>query len=181
VSTRCESVVTVMVVVVLLVGCGKAEPTVPPDSPRNTPIPPTDAASPTATLATESSVTNDTWLQRNLNPGEAVVWYLGHCGYAVRTQNHFLIFDYQERHDGREAKLRPAQPSLENGFIIPDEIKNLRVRVFATHEHEDHFDRVIFRWQETVPDIAYYFGWRASAADAPSFHYLITWSRLMDW
>ena len=30
----------------------------------------------------------------NPPPGGATVWYLGHCGYAVRTQNHFLIFDY---------------------------------------------------------------------------------------
>ena len=25
--------------------------------------------------------------------GGAVVWYLGHCGYAVRTRNHLLVFD----------------------------------------------------------------------------------------
>ena len=23
---------------------------------------------------------------------EVTVWYLGHCGYAVKTQNHLLIF-----------------------------------------------------------------------------------------
>jgi len=103
--------------------------------------------------------------------GGAVIWYLGHCGYAVRTQNHFLVFDYQEKCDGREPKSRPARPSLESGWIDPAEIKNLKVRVFVSHSHDDHFDPVIFTWKATVPDIAYHFGWKA--ADDPGFHYLV--------
>jgi hypothetical protein len=39
--------------------------------------------------------------------GGAVIWYLGHCGYAVRTQNHLLIFDYQEKRDGQLPKAKP--------------------------------------------------------------------------
>jgi L-ascorbate metabolism protein UlaG (beta-lactamase superfamily) len=94
-------------------------------------------------------------------PGGAVVWYLGHCGYAVRTAGHLLIFDYQERTDGRQPKTRPERPGLANGWIDPEEIKGLKVRVFVSHSHEDHFDPVIFSWRQTIPDILYYFGWRA--------------------
>jgi len=100
--------------------------------------------------------------------GEAVVWYLGHCGYAVRTQNHLLIFDYQERNDGRQKKSRPENPSLKFGWIDPAEIKDLKVRVFVSHSHDDHYDEVITKWKETIPDIAYYFGWQVP--DAPAVH-----------
>ncbi len=102
--------------------------------------------------------------------GGAVVWYLGHCGYAVRTQGHLLIFDYQEQRDGQQPKSRPDQPSLAAGWVDPAEIKDLKVRVFVSHSHGDHFDPVIFSWKGAVPDIAYYFGWKAT--DDPSFNYL---------
>ena len=95
-------------------------------------------------------------------PDGAVIWYLGHCGYAVMTANHLLIFDYQDQRDGREPKRRPDRPSLANGWIDPIEIRNLKVRVFVSHSHEDHFDRAIFGWRNSIPDIAYYFGWKVS-------------------
>lgn len=104
-------------------------------------------------------------------PGGAFVWYLGHCGYAVRTRGHLLIFDYQEERDGRQPKTKPERPSLASGWIDPEEIKGLKVRVFASHSHGDHFDPVIFTWKGTVPDILYYFGWKA--ADDPAHAYLI--------
>jgi L-ascorbate metabolism protein UlaG (beta-lactamase superfamily) len=104
-------------------------------------------------------------------PGGAFVWYLGHCGYAVRTREHLLIFDYQEQSDGRQPKTKPERPSLDSGWIDPEEIKGLKVRVFASHSHGDHFDPVILTWKGTVPDILYYFGWKA--ADDPAHAYLI--------
>lgn len=103
--------------------------------------------------------------------GGAIVWYLGHCGYAVRTQNYLLVFDYQEQRDGQRPKSRPARPSLAAGWIAPEEIRDLKVRVFVSHSHDDHYDPVILTWKEAVPDIAYHFGWKA--ADDPSTHYLV--------
>ncbi len=107
----------------------------------------------------------------NPRAGEAVVWYLGHCGYAVRTKDHLLVFDYQESRDGQQPKARPERPSLAAGWVVPEEIKDLKVRVFVSHSHEDHFDRVIFGWKQVVPDIAYYFGWKA--ADEPPVNTLV--------
>lgn len=109
-------------------------------------------------------------VQKSLERGNAVVRYLGHCGFAVRTASHLLIFDYQELRDGSQTKSRPTNPSLENGWIDPKEIRDLRVVVFASHSHDDHFDPVVFEWKKTIPDIQYFFGWKA-AADT-SFHYL---------
>ncbi len=100
--------------------------------------------------------------------GAAVIWYLGHCGFAIRTKDHLLIFDYQEGRDGQRSKIRPKHPSLVNGWIDPQEIKDLKVRVFVSHSHMDHFDPVIFKWKDNVPDIAYHFGWKV--ADDPSGH-----------
>ena len=110
-------------------------------------------------------------IAENPPSGGAIVWYLGHCGYAVRTKNHLLVFDYQESNDGRQPKSRPERPSLASGWISPEEIKGFKVRVFVSHSHEDHFDPVIFSWKKIVPDIAYYFGWKA--ADDPSYNYLV--------
>ena len=101
----------------------------------------------------------------------ATIWYLGHCGYAVKTRGHFLVFDYQQTYDGRQRKSLPLQRSLAGGWINPDEIKNLQVRVFVSHSHEDHYDPVILTWKKIIPDIHYYFGWKAD--DDPSTNYLI--------
>ncbi len=92
---------------------------------------------------------------QNLNGKEAIVWYLGHCGFAVKTKNYFLIFDY------RPWPPVPDKLSLNKGFIDPEEIKDLKVRVFVSHSHADHYDPVIFEWEKTVKDIKYFFGWKA--------------------
>lgn len=90
-----------------------------------------------------------------LKNGEAVVWYLGHSGWAVRTSDHFLIFDYYENTP------RPEEPKLVNGRINPEEIKNLKVVIFCSHEHQDHFDKTILDWKADIPDSHYVFGWKA--------------------
>ncbi|MGB8951410.1 MAG: MBL fold metallo-hydrolase [Candidatus Aminicenantales bacterium] len=110
-------------------------------------------------------------IAENPPSGGAIIWYLGHCGYAVRTRSHLLVFDYQESRDGRQPKSRPERPSLSSGWINPEEIKGLKVRMFVSHSHEDHYDPVILTWKKTVPEIAYYFGWKA--ADDPSYNYLV--------
>jgi len=101
----------------------------------------------------------------------ADIWYLGHAGFAVRTRTHLLVFDYQEMRDGQQTKVRPARPALASGWISPGEIRNSKVRVFVSHSHADHYDPVILGWKETVPDIEYYFGWKA--ADDPANRYFV--------
>jgi ankyrin repeat protein/L-ascorbate metabolism protein UlaG (beta-lactamase superfamily) len=93
-------------------------------------------------------------LKKSLADNEAVMWYLGHCGWAIKTRNHFLIFDYWNL--GRD----PNSPALVNGHIDPDEIKGQNVTVFVTHEHEDHYDPAIFDWKDKVKDIRYVYGFR---------------------
>jgi L-ascorbate metabolism protein UlaG (beta-lactamase superfamily) len=96
-------------------------------------------------------------LRQNLKPGEAVVWHLHHSGWAVKTQNHFLVFDYW-----RGRRTAPEYPSLANGFIDPAEIKDQNVLVFISHRHPDHYDFAVHEWEKAVPKMKIVFGWNAS-------------------
>jgi L-ascorbate metabolism protein UlaG (beta-lactamase superfamily) len=95
-------------------------------------------------------------LAKPLNDGEAIVWHLGHCGFAVKTRTRLLIFDYFSR-----GWPRPEKPSLANGFIDPEEIKGQDVTVFISHAHGDHFDPVVLSWRGVAKNITYVFGWNA--------------------
>lgn len=94
-------------------------------------------------------------LDKKLEEGEAIIWYLGHAGWAVKTKKHFLIFDYTE-----EVR-KTDELSLLTGYINPSEIKDQNVFVFVTHEHSDHFDNTIFEWKKFIKNITYIFGWQA--------------------
>jgi L-ascorbate metabolism protein UlaG (beta-lactamase superfamily) len=92
-------------------------------------------------------------LERDLEPGQAVIWYLYHSSWAVKTKNHLLIFDYTEP---------PQSPSirgLETGFIETAEIAECDVTVFVSHAHSDHFDKKILDWRSAVGRIRYVWGW----------------------
>ncbi len=95
-----------------------------------------------------------------LNNGEAAVWYLFHCGWAVKTSSTLMIFDYLVEMQ------KPEQPSLFNGFVNPNEIKDQNVYVFISHGHGDHFDENILEWKKVIPNITYIFGWQAQEAQA---------------
>jgi len=86
--------------------------------------------------------------------GEAAIWYLGHSGWAVKTRNNFLVFDYHNT--DRE----PAAPGLCNGFVNCDELAGENVTVFVSHEHGDHYDSAIFGWREQLPRVEYVMGCR---------------------
>ena len=106
------------------------------------------------TSGLEVSAGRPALLDRKLKGGEASLWYLGNCGWAVKTKKHLLIFDYWSQNAGC------AHPGLLNGHISPDELKGEDVVVFVTHQHADHWDRVIDEWAGAIPKITYVFGFR---------------------
>ena len=71
---------------------------------------------------------------QDLGEGDARIWYLGHCGWAVKTRSRVLIFDYWEREAVR------GDPSLANGKVDPAELRDLDVYVFVSHSHGDHYE-----------------------------------------
>ncbi|MCK7537944.1 MAG: hypothetical protein MZV63_46820 [Marinilabiliales bacterium] len=102
------------------------------------------------------------------NP-EGDVWYLGHYGYAVKTENKLLIFDYVKKPMPR-GRSRPS-PSPTRPVQRLDqsrEINDLDVVVFVSHNHSDHYDEVIRTWEKTVKKIQYVFGWDVGAG--PNVH-----------
>ena len=114
-------------------------------------------------------------LDEQVRSGEATLWYLGHCGWAVKTEEHFLIFDYWNGTGGD-----PATPCITNGHIDPAEIPDENVYVFVTHEHGDHYDQVINEWGGTLDDLTYVYGFRpeltpqfrAAGYDGPGYEYV---------
>ena len=100
---------------------------------------------------------------------ELTVWYLGHCGFAVRVGEKLLIFDYQEEYG--TASPDPEAGGLADGIIEPEDLRGLDVYVFASHSHEDHYDPRVLSWEEKVGKVTYFFGWEAG--ENPDHHYMI--------
>ncbi|MBI9035416.1 MAG: MBL fold metallo-hydrolase [Bacteroidales bacterium] len=94
---------------------------------------------------------------------EYSVIYLGHSGWAIKMNNNFLIFDYQERYDFEWEK--QPEKNILSGYIDTEEIKDYNVYVFTSHEHSDHFDPLILDWDKEIENITYFFGWDFSSED----------------
>lgn len=87
---------------------------------------------------------------------EALIWHLGHSGWAIKTKNAFLIFDYVGQNP------TPIEPSLSKGYISPSEIADQQVYVFISHSHLDHYDAKILNWATSINNITYILGWQKS-------------------
>jgi ankyrin repeat protein/L-ascorbate metabolism protein UlaG (beta-lactamase superfamily) len=92
------------------------------------------------------------FLQQELNESEAKIWFANHGGWVFQTENNLLIVDYWSR------GVEPENPCLANGWINPEEIKDFNVTVLVSHEHGDHYDPIIWEWQEAIPNIRYVLG-----------------------
>ena len=86
----------------------------------------------------------------NMKKIKAKIHYLYHDGFAVETENYFLVFDYYNNTPIGE------EMNLENGVIGPNDIKNKKnVLVFSSHGHHDHFNPVILEWEKYNTNIKY--------------------------
>jgi len=94
----------------------------------------------------------DDFCNKELKKGEAVIWYLNHSGFAIKTAHNLLVFDYWQPNQA------PDKPCLNNGHICSKQLKNEKVTVFVSHTHRDHYDKTIFDWKEEIKDIAYILG-----------------------
>ncbi len=105
----------------------------------------------------KSIITPCKGLSTDMPKGDMVVWYLGHCGFAIKTADHFLVFDYWKRDEPG------PNPCLGNGYICPDELKNENVVVFATHHHGDHFYHGTYDWAENADNVKFVYGFQPEA------------------
>ena len=79
--------------------------------------------------------------------GTATVTYFHHSGFSVAVKDTLLIFDYW----------RGERNDLPKGAEITDEElkKYQQILVFVTHDHEDHFDDIIYSWDHEHLPITY--------------------------
>ncbi|MGH4123338.1 MAG: MBL fold metallo-hydrolase [Clostridium sp.] len=83
---------------------------------------------------------------------KAKIYYIYHSGFAIKTKNHFLIFDYYKEPIENDATHRPSD------VLSPKNIKQMKnVVVFASHSHEDHFNSSILEWENYNSNIKYIF------------------------
>lgn len=76
-----------------------------------------------------SNFENRKAFREELENGQAVCWYLNHRGWAINTQTELLIFDYEEGMN------KPSTPSVFNGWIESDELKDKSVISLYTCWH----------------------------------------------
>lgn len=105
-------------------------------------------------------------VKKQFNKKDALVWYLGHSGWAVKTNSRLLIFDYW-----KGSKL-PDTPMLANGNINPKEIKDLDVTVFVSHGHRDHYDERIFQWKKEIPNLKIIMGFKPEKKDGTLYSFM---------
>ena len=113
-------------------------------------------------LAQESSATGQSvaLLREPLAQGEAVIWYLGNDGFAVKTANHFLVFDPPDTGMENSYNLPESADSLSSGVINPQTIRDLDIVVFTSSMADEHYRTGIWPWKRYIKDnITYVFGW----------------------
>lgn len=96
-------------------------------------------------------ILKDCLLTQSVERGEAEVIFLGHSGWAIKTQNHFLVLDYFDNPRAR----KPDNPCLKSGCINAAELAGLKMDVFSTHDHSDHYNKSIFDWDDNQTGIEY--------------------------
>ena len=64
------------------------------------------------------------------------ITYIHHSGFSVELDSCILLFDYFQGN-------------------IPYFDKNKKLYVFSSHSHHDHFNKSIFKMEETHPDVTY--------------------------
>ncbi|MBN2788612.1 MAG: ankyrin repeat domain-containing protein [Candidatus Delongbacteria bacterium] len=91
---------------------------------------------------------------KDIKNDEAKIWFLGHSGWAIKTKDHLLIFDYFE--SSRATK--PDEPNINNGYLDPEQLKDENIIVFISHSHQDHYQASLFDWEKKYPNVKYVVG-----------------------
>ncbi|MBU3145701.1 MBL fold metallo-hydrolase [Clostridium sp. CF012] len=83
---------------------------------------------------------------------KAKIYYIYHSGFAIKTENHFLVFDYYKEPMENDVTHKPLT------ILSPENIKQMKnVFVFASHSHEDHFNPSILDFENYNSSIKYIF------------------------
>ncbi|MDF2879919.1 MAG: hydrolase [Clostridiaceae bacterium] len=83
-----------------------------------------------------------------MNKYKATIYFIYHSGFAVKTNNHFLIFDFYKKPVNMNGSTKKLL-NMENF----NKMQNLFV--FASHSHGDHFNPEILEFEKYNPHIEY--------------------------
>ena len=84
---------------------------------------------------------------------QAEIYHLFHSGTAVRVEDKLFIFDYFKDEPRKE---KAVASSLEKGVIRKDSFNNINeAYIFVSHSHHDHYNQVIFEWEQYCDRINY--------------------------
>ncbi|NSW92356.1 MAG: MBL fold metallo-hydrolase [Firmicutes bacterium] len=111
------------------------------------------------------------------------IWYLRHSGFAVETQEHFIVFDYSSDSPQRDARC------LDNGAVSSHDLEARRnIFVFVSHSHSDHFNPVIYEWIKANPNIKYILSYdirddiqlvnKNAASERPNFYFIFPYQEI---
>lgn len=109
-------------------------------------------------LTLGSPVSNREMLAKKLEDNEAVLWYLGGSGWAIKTKKHVLIFDYLPPYDSKfQPGKKPSKPLLANGQLGGEELKDFQVYVFITFERfaPRRNAEAVFELEKSVKNITF--------------------------
>lgn len=86
------------------------------------------------------------------------IYYLYHSGFAVRIKDSLLIFDYYS--DEPQEGLR----GLSRGTVSQQDLKEAeKVYVFISHNHFDHYNPIVFEWDQVNSNIQYFLSFDVDA------------------
>lgn len=79
--------------------------------------------------------------------GTANVTFFHHSGFSVAVEDTLLIFDYWR---GEKGEITERLQLTDRDFE-----KYRQILVFVSHDHEDHFDEIIYSWDHEKYPITY--------------------------
>jgi len=80
---------------------------------------------------------------------KARIYYIYHSGFAVKTTNYLMIFDYY-----KDPSL--IVDTLINNTLLSKINEPHKILVFCSHSHNDHFNPEILKWKNLNLNIKYF-------------------------
>ncbi|MGM0603030.1 MAG: MBL fold metallo-hydrolase [Bacillota bacterium] len=81
---------------------------------------------------------------------KAEIYHLYHSSAAVIINDDLFVFDYYKD------DLKGKNLDLKDGVITKNSFDNInRAFVFVSHRHHDHYNKVIYKWQQYLDQIYY--------------------------
>ena len=96
----------------------------------------------------------------NLRSPLLPIHYFYNSGWMIETNKHVVVIDFIT-HTSSGSTL----DHLEN-LIRQADSRGKKIIIMVTHDHQDHFDPLIFQLSNNFPGIKYIFGWKYQA-EAP--------------